>query len=165
MKPRRRPPTKANPYPVLAILAASLLPAPWAAAQDFYIPPPSTVDSHVMNLSRENLRHQRETDKVLRRSRSSDNEPTRQQHSDVDSQVENLIVDALESEARRRSATMGRQRSQAWFQGAARDMGRQMGTLQPEYKRRLNAQGQDAADRWLLASAREQVNNYIRSNR
>lgn len=62
MKPRRRPPTKANSYPVLAILAASLLPASWAAAQDFYIPPPSTVDSHVMNLSRENLRHQRETD-------------------------------------------------------------------------------------------------------
>ena len=60
---------------------------------------------------------------------------------------------------------MGRQRSQAWFQGAARDMGRQMGTLQPEYKRRLNAQGQDAADRWLLASAREQVNSYIHSNR
>ena len=148
--------------PAVLIACTCSVMTPWAIAQDFYYPPPSTVDTHVMSRSMENLRHQRESDKRLRSSSEPAARDSKQSSaSSVDAQIENLVLNTLKSEAQRRVGQQSGEERNAWFMKAARDMGHRIGALRPEYNRRL-ATDASGADRWFQASAREQLSSYLR---
>ena len=148
-----------HPHPTATFAALALCAVACAQAQDFYIPPPSTVDSHVLNLSRENLRHQRETDTRLRNSRSTRNVPTGRpgvaaSPDDVMLRVERTSLTALAPEYQRRAAAYGEASARQWLNTAARSVGAEMGRLGPEYLHRAQAQGRVQADGWYVAQAR-----------
>lgn len=148
----------------LALAAVMVLIVPSTGAQDFYIPPPSTVDSHVMINSMQNQRHWRETDHRIRKGNSSGQSADHEGAvaPDVHERIETLVVSALSAEAERRAKSYGQQEANQWFSRAAGDIGREMGRLRPEYERRRANQAAGADD-WYLASAQQQVDSYIRA--
>jgi len=143
-------------YHVIAGLALSTAIATPAYAQDFYMPPPSTVDSSVMNLSRENLRHQRETGARQRAIRArTDNSKDTAVPETVMAQVESASMAVLQPEYNRRAAADGKVRAKQWLNASARSVGLEMGKLRPEYLRRVQSQGRASADAWYVEQARD----------
>lgn len=152
-------------YLIAAFVVSAGIVTP-AYTQDFYMPPPSTVDSSVMNLSRENLRHQRETDARLRVNRSqADDSENAAVPEDVITQVESTSMAVLQPEDNRRAATDGKVRAKQWLNASARSVGLEMGRLRPEYLRRLQSQGRTSADAWYMAQARSASERQFASTR
>ncbi|MFT3761650.1 MAG: hypothetical protein QM761_03360 [Pseudoxanthomonas sp.] len=147
---------KRSPMAATVMLAASMV-AP-AAAQDFYIPPPSTVDSSTMIMTRRNVEHQRQMDHILRGSRSGSEPdstiPGNAIPGYIQQRVESASFSILNPEFNRRVSAYGKNSAQQWLNSTARSIGGEMGRLGPEYLQRASNQGRARADAWYVAQAR-----------
>lgn len=71
----------------------------------------------------------------------------------IQARVEKAAIEALRSGLQRRWAAAGEQQAKAWYVGAARAVGGEMGRLVPEYNRRVARDGVALADRWYTDQA------------
>lgn len=73
----------------------------------------------------------------------------------IETQVEVASLEALRPGLQHQWRTYGKQAAQSWYVASARRIGGQMGSLLPEYRRRVARDGRARADSWYLAQARE----------
>ena len=103
-------------------------------------------------------RHDREV--YLRRNGSSENSSSAIP-SYIQNRVESASFSVLNSEFNRRITAYGKGSAQQWLNSAAQRVGGEMGSLAPEYQRRVKKDGRAQADNWYVGQARTVSQRYV----
>lgn len=96
---------------------------------------------------------------------TNQSEPLAHSGQSIIDQTADAAMSALVSEYVRRKATFGPENARVWANQAATNLGHQLGSLAPEYKRRVQQQGQASADAWYLRTARRYGERYAQNFR